>query len=287
MNKARDHVKDSAIQRWRSQVSRHHQQSISAQEKFNPSIDFWKQYAPNFRDDPFRENDPIVLKLLEEFQDCQTILDIGGGAGRLALPLALVKKAVTVVDSSEAMLSQLKMSAEEARIKNVKCVNKLWEEINDDFCPHDGSIISHVTYGIEDIEKFILNTSQYTGKTVVVLSFSESPQAYLGDIWEVVHNEVRVHLPGANELMDVLDYMGLKPKTELLENISPHYYHSHADALQDIRSRLYVNEDSEKDALLKDSLSRMLNEVASSDGDVYELKGSVKRALCLIRWDFS
>lgn len=287
MSKAYDHVKDSAIQRWRSQVSRHHQQSISAQEKFNPSIDFWKQYAPNFRDDPFRENDAIVLKLLEEFQDCQTILDIGGGAGRLALPLALVKKAVTVVDSSEAMLSQLNMSAEEARIENVKCVNKLWEEIGDDFCLHDGSIISHVTYGIEDIEKFILNTSRYTAKTVVALAFSESPQAYLGDIWEVVHDEVRVHLPGANELMDVLVYMGLKPEMELLETLSPHNYHSHSDALQDIRNRLYVNANSEKDVLLKDSLTRMLNGVVSSDGDAYELKGSVNRALCLIRWDFT
>ena len=135
--------------------------------------------------------------------------------------------------------------------------------------------------------KFILNTSHYTAKTVVTLAFSESPQAYLGDIWEVVHDEVRVHLPGANELMDVLVYMGLKPEMELLETLSPHNYHSHSDALQDIRNRLYVNANSEKDVLLKDSLTRMLNGVVSSDGDVYELKGSVNRALCLIRWDFS
>ena len=137
------------------------------------------------------------------------------------------------------------------------------------------------------IEKFILNTSRYTAKTVVALAFSESPQAYLGDIWEVVHDEVRVHLPGANELMDVLVYMGLKPEMELLETLSPHNYHSHSDALQDIRNRLYVNANSEKDVLLKDSLTRMLNGVVSSDGDVYELKGSVNRALCLIRWDFT
>ena len=48
-----------------------------------------------------------------------------------------------------------------------------------------------------------------------------------------------------------------------------------------------MNANSEKDVLLKDSLTRMLNGVVSSDGDVYELKGSVNRALCLIRWDFT
>jgi 2-polyprenyl-3-methyl-5-hydroxy-6-metoxy-1,4-benzoquinol methylase len=286
LNKASLDIEDSAIQRWISQVSRHHEQSISAQEKFNPSIDFWKPYAHNFKDDPFRENDPAVLKLLEEFLDCETILDIGGGAGRLALPLALRKKAVTVVDSSESMLSELNTSASGANITNVESINALWEEVPENITIHDGAIISHVTYGIEDIERFVLNANRYTAKKILVLVFMESPQTYLGNIWEMVHSEARVHLPGALQLMDVLKDFGLRPQMEILENLEPHNYQSYDEALNDLRNRLYVTTDSPKDELLKSGLRDLLVSVSPSDDHLLELKGSEKRALCLIKWKF-
>ena len=48
------------------------------------------------------------------------ILDLGGGTGLLALPLAKQAKFVTLVDISEKMLEQARLKAEQQDIKNIQ-----------------------------------------------------------------------------------------------------------------------------------------------------------------------
>ena len=183
-----------AVDRWHSQVRRHHSQSISAQQNFDPNQDFWEGMAQNFKDDPFRKGDPAIDRLEQEFAECGTLVDIGGGAGRLALPLSLSREAVTVVDSSKSMLLELQDSCEEAKIENVSSVFGLWEDASIGI--HEGALCSHVTYGIENIGKFLENVNRYASKRVVIIAFMKSPQAHLESLWREVHGEERVHLPG-------------------------------------------------------------------------------------------
>jgi len=70
-----------AVDRCHSQVQRHHSQSISAQQNFDPNQDFWEGMAQNFKDDPFRKGDPVIDRLEQEFADCGTLVDIGGEQG--------------------------------------------------------------------------------------------------------------------------------------------------------------------------------------------------------------
>ena len=169
--------------------------------------------AQNFKDDPFRKGDPVIDRLEQEFAECRTLVDIGGGAGRLALPLSLSREAVTVVDSSKSMLAELQDSCEEAKIENVSSVFGLWEDAVIDI--HEGALCSHVTYGIENIGKFLENVNQYASQRVVIIAFMKSPQAHLESLWREVHEEERVHLPGVPELMDVLWQLGIAPELNL------------------------------------------------------------------------
>ena len=203
-----------AVDRWHSQVRRHHSQSIAAQQNFDPNQDFWEGMAQNFKDDPFRKGDPVIDRLEQEFAECRTLVDIGGGAGRLALPLSLSREAVTVVDSSKSMLLELQDSCEEAKIENVSSVFGLWEDAVIDI--HEGALCSHVTYGIENIGKFLENVNQYASKRVVIIAFMKSPQAHLESLWREVHEEERVHLPGVPELMDVLWQLGIAPELNII-----------------------------------------------------------------------
>ena len=57
-------------------------------------------------------------------------IDIGGGAGRLALPLALRKDHVTVIDSSQAMLNELKNISAELNITNVSSIYSIRKSIS-------------------------------------------------------------------------------------------------------------------------------------------------------------
>ena len=268
-----------AVDRWHSQVRRHHSQSIAAQQNFDPNQDFWEGMAQNFKDDPFRKGDPVIDRLEQEFAECRTLVDIGGGAGRLALPLSLSREAVTVVDSSKSMLAELQDSCEEAKIENVSSVFGLWEDAVIDI--HEGALCSHVTYGIENIGKFLENVNQYASKRVVIIAFMKSPQAHLESLWREVHEEERVHLPGVPELMDVLWQLGIAPELNIIEHLGPHIYGSEKDAISDLRRRLYVNQGTRKDEILR----RVLKSDLKPTEQGMELANSDGRISCLISWN--
>ena len=268
-----------AVDRWHSQVRRHHSQSIAAQQNFDPNQDFWEGMAQNFKDDPFRKGDPDIDRLEQEFAECRTLVDIGGGAGRLALPLSLSREAVTVVDSSKSMLLELQDSCEEAKIENVSSVFGLWEDAVIDI--HEGALCSHVTYGIENIGKFLENVNQYASKRVVFIAFMKSPQAHLESLWREVHEEERVHLPGVPELMDVLWQLGIAPELNIIEHLGPHIYGSEKDAISDLRRRLYVNQGTRKDEIL----TRVLKSDLKPTEQGMELANSDGRISCLISWN--
>jgi len=268
-----------AVDRWHSQVRRHHSQSIAAQQNFDPNQDFWEGMAQNFKDDPFRKGDPVIDRLEQEFAECRTLVDIGGGAGRLALPLSLSREAVTVVDSSKSMLLELQDSCEEAKIENVSSVFGLWEDAVIDI--HEGALCSHVTYGIENIGKFLENVNQYASKRVVIIAFMKSPQAHLENLWREVHEEERVHLPGVPELMDVLWQLEIAPELSIIEHLGPHIYGSEEDAISDLRRRLYVNQGTRKDEIL----TRVLNSDLEPTDQGMELANSDGRISCLISWN--
>ena len=268
-----------AVDRWHSQVRRHHSQSIAAQQNFDPNQDFWEGMAQNFKDDPFRKGDPVIDRLEQEFAECRTLVDIGGGAGRLALPLSLSREAVTVVDSSKSMLLELQDSCEEAKIENVSSVFGLWEDAVIDI--HEGALCSHVTYGIENIGKFLENVNQYASQRVVIIAFMKSPQAHLESLWREVHEEERVHLPGVPELMDVLWQLGIAPELSINEHLGPHIYGSEEDAISDLRRRLYVNQGTRKGEIL----TRVLNSDLEPTDQGMELANSDGRISCLISWN--
>lgn len=268
-----------AVDRWHRQVRRHHSQSISAQQNFDPNQDFWEGMAQNFKDDPFRKGDPVIDRLEQEFAECGTLVDIGGGAGRLALPLSLSREAVTVVDSSKSMLLELQDSCEEAKIENVSSVFGLWEDAVIDI--HEGALCSHVTYGIENIGKFLGNVNRYASKRVVIIAFMKSPQAHLESLWREVHGEERVHLPGVPELMDVLWQLEIAPELNIIEHLGPHIYGSEQDAISDLRRRLYVNQGTRKDEIL----TRVLKSDLKPTDQGMELANSDGRISCLISWN--
>ena len=78
----------TAIERWREMILREHAQSDSMKPEPRKA-DFWNPYARNFRTDPRREGDELLDFLLTQVTPTDTLIDVGAGGGRLALPLAL------------------------------------------------------------------------------------------------------------------------------------------------------------------------------------------------------
>ena len=76
---------------------------------FRPS-DHWANNPSLLRGTPGQTGDQLVEEVRSRLIPGETLLDVGAGAGRFALPLATTCRKVTAVDPSPTMCSVLRES---------------------------------------------------------------------------------------------------------------------------------------------------------------------------------
>ena len=249
-----------AIAAWNERVKRHHAQSeaVMAAAAWSDD-DFWRPYARFFRLDPRRQDDPVLHVLLPMVRSGSTAMDVGGGAGRLALPMALRCSSVNVVEPSDSMIAQLRESAEETGIDNVSVTQSIWEHADVDAA--DLVLCAHVLYGVADVEPFVRKLEAHANELVVLLAFMESPMNRISRFWEPVHGEERIDMPAFPELVNVLWDMGIYPDVQMLGPVLPDKFEDREVALTQLRNRLYVRAGSEEDTRLQTAMADLLEDV--------------------------
>ncbi len=268
----------SAIQLWNRQVKAHHAQSIRAQAGQQPSADFWQPFAPSFQADPRRTDDAVLNRLLREVTPPTTVLDVGGGGGRYALPLALRCRHVTVVEPSASMVEVLRQGAQEAGIRNITVIQATWEEA--DVAPADLVLCAHVLYGVDDVEPFVRKLHSHARDRVLILIYMDFPQVHLALLWKPVHGEDRINLPALRELLPVLWQMDIYPDLEMMGTRGSYEYDTWEDAQQEFHRRLYVNPDTDADRHLQQAMHDLLQ--PTPDG--FLLRCAQPRRLGLLSW---
>lgn len=83
-----------------------------------------------------------------------TVLDIGAGTGRLAVPMARVARHVTALDPSGKMLAVLGRHMREAGLKNYTCMKTRWEDVTlgVDIGPHT-VVVAANALGFADLKR--------------------------------------------------------------------------------------------------------------------------------------
>ncbi|MEX0683789.1 MAG: class I SAM-dependent methyltransferase [Dehalococcoidia bacterium] len=239
----------SAIEMWRTRVESHHEQTARTQGDVEYA-DLWSTLAERFWDDPFRTDDPVVNALVPGLTGESTVLDVGGGAGRYALPLALKSKHVTVVDSSPSMLDALRRAADEAKIANVSAIHANWEET--DVEPADVVLCANVVYGVAEIEPFVKRLAEHARERVAIVLYMDAPLTRMSAIWNAVHEEKRIDLPGLAELLPMLWEMGVYPNVEMAPAGGPRSLPNLETAIAMARHFLYIAPGSDKEARLRE-----------------------------------
>ena len=246
----------SWVEAWRARVEAHHAQSQMVMDESLLRGDFWRGLAPKFRADPRRTDDEALNALAEMIDEDSTVLDVGGGGGRLGIALARGCRLVTVVDPSVAMLEQLRESVVEAGCENVVAVQSDWESAEVESA--DLVLCSHVVYGVADIRPFIEKLDARARRTVALVSFVDSPQAGVAPLWEPVHGEPRVNLPALPELMNVLWEMDFFPSITMLATDGPQLFESVQAAVDEVKQRLFIGSDTEKERRLEECIAQHL-----------------------------
>jgi SAM-dependent methyltransferase len=169
----------------------------------------WDTAAQRFRDDPRRDLDDNLQAIAGFLQPEDVLLDVGGGAGRYALPLALRCREVINVEPSPGMGAEFEASAKEAGIRNAHWLKSDWLGGKD--VAGDVSLIANVTYFVADIVPFIEKLVAASRRRVIIAVSSTPPPNQGADMYRLINGEDQAPVPGHRELLPVLWDMAILP----------------------------------------------------------------------------
>ena len=179
--------------------------------------DPWGAAARQFRFDPRRELDRNMLVIASYVQPDDIVADVGGGAGRVGLPLALQCKEVLNIEPSPGMGAEFETLVREANISNGRLIPSSFAEVQE--LTSDIVITADVTYFVRDIVAFIRKLEATASRRVMITIWSEPPPNRSADFFALVYGEKQAVLPGLSQLMPVLSDMGIYPDVhEMPEN---------------------------------------------------------------------
>lgn len=265
---------------WKTTVEAEHEQSDRIREGA-ASDDFWRPIAHRFAPPKKGEAAPddTFERLAGLVSSSGTVLDVGAGGGRLAIPLAEVCARVTAVEPSEGMREQLIATAAAWDVSNINLVAGTWEDA--EVAPHDLVICAHVVYTVREIENFVSKLIAHARQTVALVVFQRPAMSSYLPLWPKVHGEERIPLPALPEIEQLLPQMGIEYRKISLQERSSQSFQSRDQALDECQARLFVTPGSAKAAKLSEALDDCLVEV----DDGYRFEWAQPRKLWIVAWD--
>lgn len=140
--------------------------------------------------------------------------DVSGGAGRIALPLALRCRQVINVEPSPGMRAEFEALVAEAGLKNARLVPADWLAAKG--IQGDMAITASVTYFVRDIVPFIQKLQAAARCRVMVTVWSVPNPNQDAKLFRLVYDDEQEALPGHRELLPVLWEMGILPDLRVL-----------------------------------------------------------------------
>ncbi|MCY4625171.1 MAG: class I SAM-dependent methyltransferase [Chloroflexi bacterium] len=228
--------------------------------------------------DPYRTDDPVLNALYAALPHDATVLDVGGGAGRYALPLATRARHVTVVEPSPDSVEQLQTRAAEAGLSNITVINEAWEEAEAPSA--DMVLCSLVLHHVADAAPFVTRMQQHATGSVVVVEMMETPGALEIPFYERVHGSAPTPLPGLPDVLNLLWAMDIYPDVAMFSEETAVLDTDRHDAMEQLRRRLSVEEGSAADDRLRAAADELLQETPEG----FIVKGVRPRRTAIVTW---
>lgn len=240
---------------WAARVRANREQAERLREQ-PETPDFYAPVSALFVADPRRSGEPALELLRRLALPTETWLDIGAGAGRYALPMALLVREVIAVEPSASMRNALRTGIAEHGIANIRIVPGAWPDAAAELGPGpiaDIALIAHVGYDIEAIGPFLDAMEDAAAQRCIAMLTDRSPASVADAFWPLVHGEARVPLPALPDLLAILHARGRETEVHRVER-APRTFDS-PDALKVfLRRQLFIAEGGSKDRTFQATL---------------------------------
>lgn len=139
-----------------------------AHPRLDPAIDraFWEGYALEY-DRQAGSAARCLASVSRLLHPDDTLLDIGAGTGRFALPLARQARMVTALDHSPAMLAILDQQAKRQGVTNIRLLQADWPHVTVE--PHDVTLAAWSLYRQLDLAKALQRMVQATRRLLIII----------------------------------------------------------------------------------------------------------------------
>lgn len=209
------------------------------------------------------------------------VLDIGAGPGTLAIPLAPLVREVMAVEPGAGMMAILKAHAERDRIRNITCVQKLWEDVDlsqDLKTPYD-VVIASLSLTMFDIREALIKMDAAASGSVHLFWFLDMPfwERMYADLWEPLHGTPYFSGPKTDCLFGVLYQMGIYPDVTMLP-LSKEYRFKTKDEMSVFFRRRFGAKTPEQERMVDDYIVPLIQK----QGDEVVISGD--STFAHIRW---
>jgi SAM-dependent methyltransferase len=218
---------------------------------------FWDKYAKRCNESVMQSKERTEIQIAKMVLDPEySVLDVGAGVGRLAIPIAKRVKTVTAIDPSKDMLAYLKENMKKEGVKNIACVNKRWEdiELGVDIEPHDVVIASY-SLGMFDMQEALAKIDAAAKRCVYLFEFAGG---WMMDekLWKELYDERHPAWTGYIYLYNILHDMGIYANVEIRDSEVEQRYSSLDEVVT--KWKEMHNIPAEKESILREYLSKML-----------------------------
>ena len=256
------------------------------QRLFGPQPDdMWAgPAATQFRFDPRRELDANLAALASYVEPGDVLVDVGGGAGRVSLPLALRCREVVTVEPSPAMAAEYAGLVQESGITNARLLSGDWME--EDGVAGDVAVTCDVTYFVRDIVPFVRRMEAAARRRVMITVWSEPPPNRGADLFRRVYGEPQAPMCGHRQLLPVLWEMGVLPEVRVLPDSSwweTWYFPTRDEAVESVLFGRWSREADRERA--RDTFEEQFDEIFSPDGEGYRAIWRAPMRELLITWE--
>ena len=253
-----------AVGRWRALVrARREQMEAQLAALGGPPDDWWSARGGVLArgiGEPAATPPWGLTQIAERLERTDTLIDVGAGAGRYAVPLSRVLGHVTLIEPSPAMAERARSQFAAAERSNFDLLESGWMEAEVE--PSTAVLLANVLNPQEEVDEWLGRAVDHAKEWLFLVHGTPPDTAPpLQQVAVAFHGEERVRQPSFADLLPVLYELGMRPEVKIGERSFARHYATATDAARELAQLATVSATTEHlrqiRSIIRSSLRRL------------------------------